>query len=286
VRCLALYEASIPYRDDGALAVYVYSLLGARKFAAAEPVARECLRLREKLTPDDWYTFNARSMLGGRLLGQKKYAEAESHLLAGYEGMKQRENEMSELANIRLTEAIDRLIELYTATNKPDEVKKWQAALFKPARDGQVKKLETDHPKTLTTQNAGAGSPARAGELAVLGSKLLKQKKWADAEPKLRESLTIQEENLLDDWTTFNTRSMLGEALLGQKKYADAEPLLLKGYEGMKQQENKIPKESKDRLTQAIDRLIELYTATNKPDEAKRWQAERANYPDMLENKK
>jgi len=30
-------------------------------------------------------------MLGGSLLGQKKYAEAEPLLLSGYEGMKQRE---------------------------------------------------------------------------------------------------------------------------------------------------------------------------------------------------
>jgi hypothetical protein len=30
---------------------------------------------------------------------------------------------------------------------------------------------------------------------------------------------------------------------------------------------------------EALDRLIELYTAINKPDEAKKWQAERAKYP-------
>jgi hypothetical protein len=34
-------------------------------------------------------------------------------------------------------------------------------------------------------------------------------------------------------------------------------------------------------IPQALDRLIELYTATDKPDEAKKWQAERANYPEV-----
>ena len=34
-----------------------------------------------------------------------------------------------------------------------------------------------------------------------------------------------------------------------------------------------------DRLPEAIDRLIELSTATNKPDDVKKWQAERAKYP-------
>jgi serine/threonine-protein kinase len=35
------------------------------------------------------------------------------------------------------------------------------------------------------------------------------------------------------------------------------------------------------RIPEALDRLIELYTAINKPDEAKKWQAERAKYPDI-----
>ncbi len=75
------------------------------------------------------------------------------------------------------------------------------------------------------------------------------------------------------------TQQNLGAALLGQKKYADAEPLLLKGYEGMKQREKTIPPQGSTRLPEALDRLIELYTATNKPDEARKWRAERAKYP-------
>ena len=43
-----------------------------------------------------------------------------------------------------------------------------------------------------------------------------------------------------DDWGTFYTRSMLGFSLLGQKKFVEAEPLLVSGYEGMKQREDKI----------------------------------------------
>ena len=73
---------------------------------------------------------------------------------------------------------------------------------------------------------------------------------------------------------------LLGVALLGQKKYADAEPLLLKGYEGMKQREKTIPPEANTRIPEALDRLIELANATNKPDDVKKWQAERAKYPE------
>ena len=110
---------------------------------------------------------------------------------------------------------------------------------------------------------------------------LLEQKKWTEAEQRLSECLAIREKQEPDDWRTFNTQSMLGGALLGQKKFADAEPLLLKGYAGMRAREEKIPKAggAELRISEALDRLIELYTATDKPDELKKWQSERAKYP-------
>jgi hypothetical protein len=94
----------------------------------------------------------------------------------------------------------------------------------------------------------------------------------------LREGLAIREQQEPDDWRRFNTQSLLGGALSGPKKYADAEPLL-KGYERMKQREKTIPPQGAIRLPEAPDRLIELYTATNKPDEVKKWRAERAKCP-------
>jgi eukaryotic-like serine/threonine-protein kinase len=92
---------------------------------------RECLATREKRQPSDWRTFNAQSLLGGALLGQNKYAEAEPLLLAGYEGMKQREAAIPEQGKVRLPEALDRLIDLYTATDKPGDMKKWRAERWK-----------------------------------------------------------------------------------------------------------------------------------------------------------
>ena len=76
-----------------------------------------------------------------------------------------------------------------------------------------------------------------------------------------------------DAWNTFNAQSLLGEALLGQKKYVDAEPLLIKGYEGMKQRQDKIPaRYLKIRLSEALERLVRLYEATNQPDKADPWR--------------
>src|SRR5262245_66536985 len=78
-----------------------------------------------------------------------------------------------------------------------------------------------------------------------------------------------------DAWTTFNTQSTLGGALLGQKKYDEARPLLRKGYKGMIEREDQIPAQGRDRIPEALDRLIELYTATNKPDPGKQYGAAR-----------
>jgi hypothetical protein len=59
---------------------------------------------------------------------------------------------------------------------------------------------------------------------------------------------------------------------LGQKKYADAKPLLLAGYEGMKQREKTIPPPAKIHIPEAIERLVQLYDATDKKDEAAKWR--------------
>jgi serine/threonine protein kinase/tetratricopeptide (TPR) repeat protein len=107
----------------GALA----SRLGAEgKFAEAEPVARERLTLLENRSPDDWRTFNTRSMLGGSLLGQGKLAEAELLLLSGYEGMKEREPQIPTNATVRLVEATGRIVRLYEATGRPEQAAEWK----------------------------------------------------------------------------------------------------------------------------------------------------------------
>jgi serine/threonine protein kinase/tetratricopeptide (TPR) repeat protein len=135
-------------------------------------------------------------------------------------------------------------------------------------------------------RSAGPQSPEFAVETARLGWNLLQQKNWSAAEATLRESFALGQKTLPDHWTTFDTQSALGAALVGQKKHADAEPLLLKGYEGMNQREKLIPPQVKNqRLSGAVDRLVELYTAANKPDEVKKWQAERAKYPAAKETK-
>ncbi len=47
---------------------------------------------------------------------------------------------------------------------------------------------------------------------------------------------------------------------------------MLTGCQGIKQREAKIPPQGKVRLTEAVDRLVRLYDAWGKPDEAAKWR--------------
>jgi hypothetical protein len=130
----------------------------------------------------------------------------------------------------------------------------------------------------LWKRKAGADSTQYTGALASVGLNLLQLEQWTEAETVLREVLTIREAKEPDNWLTFNTKSMLGATLLGQKQYAAAEPLLRSGYEGMKLRADKIPAQGKPRLADALDRLVTLAEATNRPDEARMWKDEKAKY--------
>ncbi len=110
----------------GLLAQIGLSLLQEEKWTEAEPLLRECLAIREKAQPDDWSTFNTKSLLGGALLGQKKYTDAEPLLRNGYEGMKQREKTSPPQGSTRIREAIERLVHLYEAMDKKGEAAKWR----------------------------------------------------------------------------------------------------------------------------------------------------------------
>jgi serine/threonine protein kinase/Tfp pilus assembly protein PilF len=112
-----------------ALVLLGLNLLRQNKSADAEVALRECLAIHEKKEPDAWLTFNAKSVLGGALLAQKKYADAEPLLLQGYEGMKQREASIPPLRKARLAEALERLVQFYQATGQKDQAEKWRQKL-------------------------------------------------------------------------------------------------------------------------------------------------------------
>lgn len=72
------------------------------------------------------------SLLGGSLLGQARYAEAEPLLVSGYEGMKAREQEIDAMWRHLLTDAGERVVRLYEELGDPDQVTGWRARVGMP----------------------------------------------------------------------------------------------------------------------------------------------------------
>jgi tetratricopeptide (TPR) repeat protein len=121
-------------------------------------------------------------------------------------------------------------------------------------------------------RHLGESNPFQmARALSMLGLNLLSQRRYAEAEPVLRECLALREQKLPDHWNRSNAASMLGEALLGQGRPAEAEPLLLRGYADLKRRESRIPDPGKIRLAQAAERLVRLYESTRRPERARAW---------------
>jgi serine/threonine protein kinase/tetratricopeptide (TPR) repeat protein len=116
--------------------------------------------------------------------------------------------------------------------------------------------------------------------MTELGQNLSRQQKWEEAERLLRDGLAFYEKKNPDYFGCFNVKSLLGGVLLGREKYAEAEPLLLAGYEGLSKDAAKNPTlylpgaDRHPRLIDAIGRLVALYDATGKQDEAPKWRKE------------
>jgi eukaryotic-like serine/threonine-protein kinase len=114
---------------DPTLVLLTQVLIDEKKFAEAEIVARESLANRERNLPDDWRTSHTRSVLGGVLLDQKKYADAEPLLLAGYEGLTQRQSTLPAVGRVCMSNSIYRLVQLYEATGHPKKSSEWNKKL-------------------------------------------------------------------------------------------------------------------------------------------------------------
>jgi eukaryotic-like serine/threonine-protein kinase len=112
-------------------------LLELKEWDEAEPLLREALAIREAKTTDSWTTFSTKSFLGRALLGQKKYAEAEPLMVAGYSGMQDRENAIPVHSKHQIPEVLERLVSLYTNwhTDKPDGGYDTKAAEWKKKLD-------------------------------------------------------------------------------------------------------------------------------------------------------
>jgi tetratricopeptide (TPR) repeat protein len=131
-----------------------FLLLKQGKHTEAEPLLRECVAIREALTPesqDFWLLPSARSMLGGALAGQgalliqanapsaiSKFTEAEPLLLESAEWLTRNPERIHHTHAVRVRQAVERMVRLYEcweraapASGKAIRATQWRAALEK-----------------------------------------------------------------------------------------------------------------------------------------------------------
>ena len=122
----------------------------------------------------------------------------------------------------------------------------------------------------------GADDWKRADARMALGECLLASGQTREAAVVLAQSLATGRLTHAGTTALAVNQTWLAEALIGEKKYAEAELLLLEAYPKLRADPTTRMATPADR---AAERLVQLYTLTNKPDESKKWQAERAKYP-------
>lgn len=262
------------------------------KYGEAEPLFKQyaevTARVRGKAHPE---TLTAIFNLAYFDRIQGKFAEAESLLLRYLElGPKVNGEEHPETLS-----AWNSLGTVYRCQGRFADAEK----LIGKALAMESRILGPKHPQTLVAQTAQAilyeieGKDSEAEHLLeqtldadrrILGSAnlstktcmtslarlRLRQHRYAEAETLLREALNGEGANGPNVWDLYDRQSLLGASLMGQGKYAEAEPLLLSGYEGLQKQSPAISVDAN--LPQAGDRLVQLYTAWGKPDQAGEWR--------------
>ncbi len=100
-----------------------------RRYDEADAAFRECYEIRRRLERNDWHTFWVQVNIGDNLIDLQRYEDAERLLLAGYEGMRLRQDDISAKRQYRLIEAIEKLVRLYDAWQRGDEATFWREKL-------------------------------------------------------------------------------------------------------------------------------------------------------------
>jgi serine/threonine-protein kinase len=132
----------------------------------------------------------------------------------------------------------------------------------------------TLHERALATRRAAVHEdhPDVTRSLVALGSLHLRMDQPRAAEPLLREALARDRRTLpKGHWRTARTSRQLGSCLAALGQYDQAEPLLISGYDGL---ESALGPRNRETV-EAVDALISLYDAWERPGDADAWRSRR-----------
>jgi serine/threonine protein kinase/tetratricopeptide (TPR) repeat protein len=228
-------------------------LFAQNRTAEAEPAYRESLAIWEKdQGVDDHHVTAVRMKLARALEAQDKLTEAEALLRQAHDSFRRvLPPDHPDLGGVQ-----SRLAGLLGAQKKFVEAEPFGRAAL-----------------ALGIQTLGRDDPNVAIVRKTLAWVLEQQDKFDEAETLLREDMAIQERTQPGRTTFFVAQIALGELLIRAKKFEDAAGLLQAAIEGLQKRDAIRGSSSRAPLVQqAGRRLVELYEAWGKPDQAAAWR--------------
>ena len=96
-------------------------------------VIKPVLEIRARTTPEHWQRFRCEYLFGSYLASNKRFAEAETHLLKRFKGLLQRRANISADALVNIPNCAKDLVKMYQAQGKKEEAAHWRAKLREPA---------------------------------------------------------------------------------------------------------------------------------------------------------
>jgi tetratricopeptide (TPR) repeat protein len=228
----------------------VQTLYSLGEFAEAEPLAVKNQETFKRLFGEDnQWTITSAKALGLIYSAEGRYKEAEPIL-------------RKVLADTRRVQGAEHL-NVASATT-------YLGVLYQDEGKNDLAEQTLTEALALDRKRLQPGELATRSCLTALARLRLAQRKYAEAETLLREAMSGTGNQNTQIGDTFDRQSLLGASLLGQSKFAEAEPLLIAGYEGLKKLSPAISVDAN--LPEAGERLMRLYSAWGKHDQADEWR--------------
>ncbi len=100
------------------------------KYSDAEASLRECWTIRQRIVPGDWTTAVTENVIGLSIAGQKRFEEAEKHLITGFDAVQLLRDTIPPQDSERIVrQATERIVKLYELWDKPEQSETWRRKL-------------------------------------------------------------------------------------------------------------------------------------------------------------
>ena len=283
--------------DDDPATLDVVSHMGGLlrnqgRMAEAEPFYREALEGRRRLLGSDSGSTVATIMgLGLLLKDQGRLTESEPYMVEALETSLR----VSGLENARTATCMLNLAAVYRKQNRLEKAEPLilEGLRIRRAklgdgnsrtivarttycdllrRQGHVDEAESCFRAILEVAHREVGAKHLQTMVAQegLGGLLIETNRPGEAEPLLREALASREDRFgASHFFTATTRGRLGESLIGLGRFAEAEPLLQRSFADL--DTGLVPTQRPYFLPAAAQRLVTLYEAWGRTEDAERW---------------